>query len=95
MNAHTFATELMESIVAQEGSVIFRRDGDYYRTLRTIETAVGRFLPAQPQTLWSAQRAMITSAFRRHGGNVTRTARELGISPKTLRRKLDAIRMEG
>ena len=42
----------------------------------------------------SMERHMIETALKRNGGNRQRTARELGINPSTLYRKLKAIEEE-
>lgn len=45
-------------------------------------------LPAAPHTLKSAEQQMVMAALRREGGNVSQTARVLGISRATLYRRL-------
>lgn len=47
-----------------------------------------------PMTLEAAERRLIEAALRRHGGNRTRAARELGIDPSTLYRKLKSWQAE-
>lgn len=49
---------------------------------------------AIPESLAGAERAMIMRALRKHGENRTRAAEELGISRRTLHRKLREYRME-
>lgn len=50
--------------------------------------------PHGPLTLREMERYMIEAALRRHGGNKTRAARELGINPSTLYRKLRSLASE-
>ncbi len=59
------------------------------------------FRPAQtaaatqrPMTLQSMERFMIAEALRRHGGNRKKAARQLGIDPSTLYRKIQAAGIE-
>jgi len=53
--------------------------------LRPAGREAGR---AGPETLEAVERRMIEAALERHGGNRRRAARELGIHPSTLYRKL-------
>ncbi|WP_227815280.1 sigma-54-dependent Fis family transcriptional regulator [Nitrogeniibacter aestuarii] len=52
--------------------------------------------PLQPsQTLQSAERAAIVQALARNGGNVSATARELGVARATIYRKMEPFELEG
>lgn len=54
----------------------------------------GAALPIQPgMTLDAMERILIADALRRHGGNRTTAARELGINPSTLFRKLKSMQL--
>lgn len=48
--------------------------------------------PGGPMTLRSMEAYLIETALQRHGGNQTKAARDLGINPSTLYRKLKAAR---
>ena len=48
--------------------------------------------PGGPMTLRSMEAYLIEAALQRHGGNQTNAARELGINPSTLYRKLKGSR---
>jgi PAS domain S-box-containing protein len=48
--------------------------------------------PSGPMSLRSMERCLIEAALQRHGGNQARAARELGIDPSTLYRKLRSFR---
>jgi len=51
----------------------------------------GEEAPSEPMTLRAMEYYLIEAALRRHGGNRTRAARELGINPSTLYRKLKSF----
>jgi DNA-binding NtrC family response regulator len=56
----------------------------------TPTTPVTREAPAAPETLEQAERRLIQAALARHGGDRVQAAEELGISERTLRRRLAA-----
>ncbi|MHB1305885.1 MAG: sigma-54 interaction domain-containing protein [Limisphaerales bacterium] len=61
--------------------------------LRTASEAVALRL-GQGITLGAMERLLIVDALRRHHGNRNRAARELGINPSTLFRKLRALKLD-
>ncbi len=77
-------------------------------TVRDLPAAVRASLPADRRNLWrmepapggapgsieEAERAMIYAALKRHKGNRSRAAVQLGISRRTLQRKLKEYRLE-
>jgi transcriptional regulator of acetoin/glycerol metabolism len=55
---------------------------------------VAPIAPASLTSMRSMERHMIEAALKRNNGNRQRTARELGIDPSTLYRKLKALAAE-
>jgi two-component system response regulator RegA len=47
---------------------------------------------AEPLTLSAAERELIFSTYERHGGNISATARALGMHRRTLQRKLEKLK---
>jgi DNA-binding NtrC family response regulator len=56
--------------------------------MHTSAPARGSAAPGQRKTLAQAEQELIQSALATLSGNITRTARALGISVSTLKRKL-------
>ena len=71
-------------------------------TLREIPAAIreqancpGRIRPGSEVTIEDAERSMIMKALKNHGGNRTRAAEQLGISRRTLHRKINEFELRG
>jgi PAS domain S-box-containing protein len=54
----------------------------------------GKFSGPGPMSLQSMEKLLIQEALRRHKGNRTTAARQLGINPSTLYRKMKSLRIE-
>lgn len=82
----------LENIIEQ--AFVLCRNGiiDLTHLPPELRPEVLRSGPGGPMTLHSMEAYLIEAALQRHGGNQTKAARELGINPSTLYRKLKAAR---
>jgi len=86
----------LDQIEAVLARLLEQRRGDAIERAAASEPAPrAEPAPRPARTLEEVEREQILAALRRHGGNKTETARELGISLRTLYNKLNAYRRQG
>ena len=90
-NVRELENVIEHSFVLCQGQVIEKQDlPDVFRGRETVSEGAGdRF-----RTLKQMEVLMIQQALRRHGGNRAAAARELGINPSTLFRKLRTLGLD-
>lgn len=102
-NVRELDNVVQRALVLQEGQVISASDLHFENfaapTLGTVEQGSLEHASCGDESLgndlWAAERRLILNALEAGGGNRSRAAKKLGISPRTLRYKLARLRADG
>ncbi len=101
-NVRELRAAVERAVVLSRSSLVGLRDlpPDLRQPRRPAETGSvgppgGSFVPDSPTTVHDAEKNLIIDALRETGGNRTEAARRIGLSRRTLHRKLHEYHLEG
>src|SRR5262249_12014593 len=93
-NVRELRNTLESMMVLAEGELLTEKDLPERISQGSVPTAPGKELPVG-MTMEELEKLAITKALEQGGGKRTRAAESLGISVRTLQRKLRQYQMEG